>query len=593
MQKAIGYIRVSTNQQDFERQRDEIVEYAKRNDFTIVKFFEDKHSGSDYDGRVGFQELLIYLDDNPDMKAVIFDEVSRMGRDTAQQVTTYKALAKKGIKIYTRGKGEFGSNKEDSLLFTVLSAIADYEKQTIIDRTSSGRRKVVKDGATQISNRPYGYDLVLTKKKDRKVISRQSVLINEEEAKVVGRMFEIVDEGGTVSDIRKYLSKERIKTYSGGYAWGQSSILRILHSTTYYGDWQWGKYYKNGKSEFSLSKRENDKLVIVNVPAVISKELFNRVQEKLAANRSTLNPRNTKKIYMLQGLAYCQCEHALNHYNEARTNQRIYRCSQRNVEGVSSKTCPVKSLKADFLEKMLLSELKERIEDPKFFKESRMNALKALKSPLADIESKLERLEKQIDKDEETLKSYYEKAISLQVTNPEKARVFESLADDLLVKVKSTKEEKDQVLGVLEKQKEKTIDFSVFKDIKKGLEYITQKELETFKESDQKKKREFILKYVKNVKIKVLDNETSALRKAILGLRNKGIYKNENAYLKPLYYTVANKYHQLREKTAIQLISMDIEFINNYIIQIKFPYFHENPNIAISCLRNDKLKILI
>jgi len=56
----------------------------------------------------------------------------------------YKQLSHKGIRIYTRGKGEFGKNKEDNLLFTVLSAIAEYEKQTIVDRTSSGRRRVVR-----------------------------------------------------------------------------------------------------------------------------------------------------------------------------------------------------------------------------------------------------------------------------------------------------------------------------------------------------------------------------------------------------------------------------------------------------------------
>ena len=128
MEQALGYIRVSTDKQDYERQRDEIMLYAKKMDFAVAKIFEDKQSGSDYDDRVGFQDLLIYLDENPHIKIIIFDEISRMGRDTAMQVTTYKELTRKGVRVFTRGKGEFGSNKEDNLLFTVLSAIADYEK---------------------------------------------------------------------------------------------------------------------------------------------------------------------------------------------------------------------------------------------------------------------------------------------------------------------------------------------------------------------------------------------------------------------------------------------------------------------------------
>jgi len=57
MTKSVGYIRVSTDKQDFERQRDEITEYAKRNDFEIVRFFEDKHTGSDYKDRKVFRSF--------------------------------------------------------------------------------------------------------------------------------------------------------------------------------------------------------------------------------------------------------------------------------------------------------------------------------------------------------------------------------------------------------------------------------------------------------------------------------------------------------------------------------------------------------
>ena len=591
MEKAVGYIRVSTDQQDFERQRDEIIEYAKKNEFTIVKFFEDTQSGSDYEDRAGFQDLLAFLEERTDIQIIIFDEVSRMGRDTAQQVATYKALAKNGVRIYTRGKGEFGSNKEDSLLFTVLSAIADYEKQTIIDRTSSGRRKVVRDGATQISNRPYGYNLVLTQKKDRKVSSRQFIEINKKEAKVVKEIFRIVDEGGSVNDARRYLTENSIESAQGNKNWGTSSILRVLHNTTYHGEWRFGKYYKNGKTKYSLSKRNEKDVVVVKVPAIISKRLFDRVQKKLADKKTKFNAKNTKHIYLLQGLSSCQCGHLLQCYFDKSIKQRIYRCRERNIKGLSKKDCPIKSIKADFIERILLTELKERIEDPLFFKKEKTNQLKAYKDPTIGLVKRIEKLDKEIGKEEGTLKKYYEKSITLIKESPEKAKVFESLADDLFSKIQELREGRDQLKKTLENLSNRNINYSMFKDIKKGLAFITQKEIETLTKASQEKKLEFVRKYIKGIKIEVLPRDTENLRNNLLKIRNLGLYKKENAHLKPLYFTVVNKEHNLRAKTAIQVIEAEIEFVNNFKLSIKFPYFHENPEMVLNYLKCGKAKL--
>lgn len=593
MQKAVGYIRVSTDKQDYERQRDEITDYAEKMDFTIVRFFEDKLSGSNYEDRIGFQDLLLYLNENSDVKIIIFDEVSRMGRDTAQQVAAYKALTKKGVRVFTRGKGEFGHNKEDSMLFTVLSAVAEYEKQTIIDRTSSGRRKVVKGGATQISNRPYGYNLVLTKKKDRTVFVRQYLEVNKEEVPIVRKMFAIIDDRGGVNDILRYLIRNKIKSPSGNSSWGHSSVLRILHNTTYYGEWRFGKYYRNGKTKYSLSKRNEEDLIIVKVPAIISKSLFNRVQNRLSENKVKFNPKNQKHTYLLKGLICCQCESVMQCYFDKKSNSRVYRCPQRNIHGVSKKTCPIKTFKADFLERILLTELKDRIEDEEFFRDIKLKKLKTYKAPLYKLEVRKNRLEEAIMKDEGILKKYYEKSIILTDSNPEKAKIFEGLADDLVKKLNIAKQELGSLIQEIENIKSKEIDYSLFKDLKKGLNFITQQEIQKLTEAAQDKKLDFIRNYITKVKAGVLSKETETLRMSILQLRKKGIYKKENRALRQLYFTVVNKNHVLRSKTAIQIVELFVEFINNFTLSIRFPYFHEKPEIATSYLKNKKFKLTL
>lgn len=587
MIQSVGYIRVSTTMQDFERQRDEINEYARRNDFVITKFFEDKHTGSDYEGRKGFQCLMDYLEEYPEIKVIIFDEISRMGRDTAEQVITYKKLSLKGIRIYTRGKGEFGRNKEDNLLFTVLSAISEYEKQTIIDRTSSGRRRVVREGATQISKKPYGYNILLTQKKDRQVIKRQFVEINKKEASVVKKIFTMIDGRSSITDIIRYLKKNIINSPTGNKIWGSSTIVRILHNTMYYGKWQFGKYYKNHKTEYSLSKRNEDEFIIVDIPAIIEKELFDRVQIKIKEKRDRFNPKNQKQIYLLKGLLICHCNRYIQSSSDTRSKGRTHRCPQRNLREIVQKTCHIRSVNCDFLEKIFIFELKKKILDNDYFQKLKLEKLKNYQSPILGLQEQIDCLNQNILTGNQLLKSYYEKAAKYELENQEKANIFESLADSKLEEIKQKKTEISALQREMNGLQENNIDMSVFQNIKKGLEFITKKELEELSRSNQQSKQGFLRKYVKEVRLRYLEDETSRLRASIQQLRKKGIFKKNNVHLKKLYLTCFTKEHQLKQ-CAIQVLALYVKFVNNLVIEIKFPYFHKSPDMAYNYILNNK-----
>ncbi len=580
--KAIGYIRVSTDSQDYERQRTEIIEYAKKYNFTIVKIFEDVETGSEYENRTGFQDMLLFLNEDNDVKIVIFDEVSRMGRDTGMQVSTYKQLTKRGVRIFTRGKGEFGNNKEDNLLFTILSAIADYEKQTIIDRTSSGRRKVVKDGFIQMSQRTFGYNLILNEKHDRKIIRRQYLEIHPDESTHVRKMFEIIDNGGTAYDILRYLKNKDVKPVKGGEQWGLTSVMRILHNTIYYGEWRFGKMVKNGKTKYSLSKRRFEDLLIVQTPSIIDKDLYNRVQEKIASRKTKFNPKNQKYIYLFKGLIKCNCERLLNCYFDKKGQSRLYRCSDHNIIGFHEKKCPVKSIKADYLEKVILIELKKKIGDKSFFKSLRELDLKDKFLDFDKLIQKVNSLNKRFKDQEVLLKKYYEESFKLMNSNLEKSRILEKMADDLLKDNQALKEQIDQIEEKIKENNAKKIDFDNINEMQKALDQMSQKDLEAFEVGDQNMKLHFVRKYIKSMKLRFLKTETEKLRSTLANLRKLGIYKRKNNHLKKLYLLAHNKNHQLRAKTAIQYLSMQVEFTNNYSIELEFPYFHEKPDMAIS-----------
>jgi DNA invertase Pin-like site-specific DNA recombinase len=581
MIKSVGYIRVSTDKQDFERQRDEITQYAAKNDFVISQFFEDKQSGSDYKDRKGFQELLQYLEDHPDMQVIIFDEISRMGRDTAEQVIAYKQLSHKGIRIYTRGKGEFGKNKEDTLLFTVLSAIAEYEKQTIVDRTSSGRRRVVREGATQISIKPYGYNLLLTERKDRIVFKRQFVELNPEEAEVVRQIFRIVDDGGSVSDVIRHLKKHGIRTPEGNEIWGSSTVLRILHNSMYYGKWQFGKFYKNRKTKYSLSKRSASDLIIVDVPPIIPQDMFDRAQTKIKASREKFNPKNLKDTYLLKGIGICACGRMLQCYRETKSQKRIYRCPERNIEGIAQKTCPVNSLHADFVENILLTELKKNVENPDFFQEIKLQELQARQSNADLFQTKISRLTQEIEEGNSLVKAYYEKAAKAELQNAGKSDILENLADSKLQEVEEKRQELKKLQDGLKKDENNALDLNVLENIQAALKDIGKQEVLAVSYSDQSRRLEFFRKYVNEVRVTILEQDTAALRETLGKLRQQKLFARGNVAIKELYRTCFTREHTLKTR-AINVINCKVEFTGNLTVNIKFPYFHDKPEMAVS-----------
>ncbi len=81
------------------------------------------------------------------------------------------------------------------------------------------------------------------------------------------------------------------------------------------------------------------------------------------------------------------------------------------------------------------------------------------------------------------------------------------------------------------------------------------------------------------------------MRNKFLELRKVGIYKKENKHLKTLYLTVVNKDHQPRS-LGIQMFELEVLFVNNFVMKIQFPYFHKNPDIAVSYLQGQKLNLI-
>ena len=148
--KAYAYIRVSINEENPENQRIAIEEWAKANNYEIVKTFEDVGVSGAIPPweRPGFKSLLTHLREEP--LPVIAYELSRLGRSFYETFRTIQELESLGAPVITISpKESFLQNLDPQirqLIIAILAWTAERERELLRQRTREGMRRAKLEG---------------------------------------------------------------------------------------------------------------------------------------------------------------------------------------------------------------------------------------------------------------------------------------------------------------------------------------------------------------------------------------------------------------------------------------------------------------
>jgi len=142
MMKIVGYVRVSTQKQvkgkSIEIQKEAIKRYCNANELDLVKIYTDKGISA-YKKRPQYKAMIEHLLKNDDWKGLIVHDLTRFGRSTADLLFQINRLDDKG-KVFISIKDNIDiSTKTGKLLLTMLSAIADFERESIRERMEAGK----------------------------------------------------------------------------------------------------------------------------------------------------------------------------------------------------------------------------------------------------------------------------------------------------------------------------------------------------------------------------------------------------------------------------------------------------------------------
>ena len=222
---AIGYIRVSTEGQaddgkyGVDAQRAGILEYADRNGYIIVAWFQDEISGAK-DDRPELDKILFGEEvTNPPFEAVIAFKSDRVARDTKLYFYYLYVLEKRNIKLISTQE-EFPEGDFANIYRALMMFVAEQERKNIALRTSKGRSLKAAAGGYAGGRPPYGYD-----------VHDGCLTVNEKEAKVVRLIFEM--KGKPYIQIADWLCDHGYRTRSGGRFY-PNSVKQILDNEPKY-----------------------------------------------------------------------------------------------------------------------------------------------------------------------------------------------------------------------------------------------------------------------------------------------------------------------------------------------------------------------
>lgn len=162
--KCVLYPRVSTEMQvdgySLEGQKNGLKRFADREEMEIVGIYEDAgKSGKSIEGRPAFKKMLSDIKNGLEIDYILVYKLSRFGRNAADILNSLEFVQSYGINLICIEEGIDSSQTSGKLLISVLSAVAEIERENIIEQTMNGRREKARQGGWNGGFAPYGYYL--------------------------------------------------------------------------------------------------------------------------------------------------------------------------------------------------------------------------------------------------------------------------------------------------------------------------------------------------------------------------------------------------------------------------------------------------
>jgi site-specific DNA recombinase len=314
------------------------------------------------------------------LDVIVVEELARLSRDDADLFTTKRMLKFEEVRLIGVTDGVDTGTAGGDLTFGLKSIIASAYTRELSDKTKRGLVGRAKLGLST-GGRTFGYRTEPETGPNGQTTGYRRV-VDEFTAEIVRRIFQLYRDGFALAAISKQLNADKVPPPRGDHplrrdrGWVHTTVRSMLHNATYcgvvsYNDREWRKLPGTNKRRYR--RREAKELIQVVDPKlrIIDEELWDAVQERLAATRAyyTKNKDGSDKgralagrttPYLFSKLLKCGlCGSPM--VISGGSSTRNYRCSDHIKRGTCANAL---SVREDVLRKRLLEELLHTLARP-------------------------------------------------------------------------------------------------------------------------------------------------------------------------------------------------------------------------------------
>lgn len=246
---------------------------------------------------------------------LVFSKLARLARSTKELLAFSEYFQEYNADLISLQESIDTSTPAGRLFYTIIAAMAQWEREEIASRVAASVPVRAKMGKTLGGTAQYGYRWEGEKNAKR-------LVIHEEEAAVRRLMFEIFLQCKRKKTTAKELNKRGLLTRNGS-KWTDNSVDRLLRDPMAKG-MRRANYTKSTGNKKHWELKPQEEWVFVDCPAIVTEDIWDKCNNYLNAQAQNRKPLGRKTIFLLAGFVTCQCGRKMYIYH----NHPVYSCRQ-------------------------------------------------------------------------------------------------------------------------------------------------------------------------------------------------------------------------------------------------------------------------